>query len=84
MGRPLMEAVRAAQRLGQARRAIEALAARDPRLRAALHTVLGEIGDRDHRAAAARTAVALIAEAVETAEQCQSRPSHTAVSDSHR
>jgi hypothetical protein len=68
MPRPIMEAARAAQRLAAARRAIEALAERDPRLRSALHTVLGELGDADHRAAAARRAVRLIAEAADAAE----------------
>jgi len=71
MARPILEAVRAAQRLAAARRAIERLADRDPRLRSALHTVLGEIGDADHRAAAARRAVRLIAEAAEAADAAE-------------
>lgn len=74
MARPILEAARAAQRLTAARRAIEALAARDPRLRAALHTVLGELGGPDQRAAAARTAVRLIADAADVAEQQQYVP----------
>jgi hypothetical protein len=67
MARPLMEAARAASRLDQARAAIEALARQDPRLRCALHTVLGELGDADQRAAAAKRAVRLIAAAAERA-----------------
>lgn len=60
MARPILEAARAAQRLDQARRAIERLAERDPRLAASLRAALGD-DDPDRRAAAARRAVAIIA-----------------------
>lgn len=73
MSRPTLEA---------ARRAIEHLAERDPRLRVALTTVLEGWGDSDHRAAAARRAVTIIADAAESAEQRQSSASHTPVTRS--
>jgi hypothetical protein len=65
MARPILEA---------ARLAIEHLAARDPRLRAALHTVLGELADPDQRAAAARRAVAIIADAADAATTLRRTP----------
>lgn len=73
MSRPTLEA---------ARRAIEHLAERDPRLRVALTTVLEGWGDSDRRAAAARRAVAIIAQAADAAEQRQSRVSHVTVTRS--
>jgi hypothetical protein len=73
MSRPTLEA---------ARRAIEHLARRDPRLQAALTTIFLGAADPDQRAAAARRAVAIIAQAADAAEQRQSRASLTAITRS--
>lgn len=64
MARPILEAARAAQRLAAARRAIERLAERDPRLAASLRMALGD-DDPDRRASAAKQAIAMIAAAAE-------------------
>lgn len=57
----LGRALAAEQRLACARRAIEALAQADPKLAAAIRTALAS-ADPDHRASAARRAIARIAE----------------------
>ena len=59
--------------LASARRAIERLAATDPRLAAALRVALGS-DDPDRRASAARRAVAIIAAAAAEAEAPQTNP----------
>lgn len=60
----LGRALAAEQRLAAARRAIERLAAADPRLASAIRTALGD-DDPDRRAHAARRAVAIIGEVAE-------------------